>query len=364
MKTYKHLYRKICLPENLILAFQKAKKGKSKSFSVRAFEKNLSEEIKKLQNELISFTYEPKSLRKFIIRDPKTRVIHASAFRDRVIHHALINIIGPIFEKRFILDSYASRIGKGTHAALQRFDYFKRKISRNGTLVKNARTANNVRGYVLKADIKHYFDEVDHEILISIIKRKIADEKTIWLIKQILENFENCEKGKGMPLGNYTSQFFANVYLNELDYFVKHFLKAKFYIRYVDDFIILHKRKKLLRYYRCRIIHYLLCLKLELHPNKTKLLALNNGIVLVGYKVFYHYKKIKRKNLRRFEISLGVKLELYNNGGITGGILIESLQGWFGYAKWANTFKYRKEIGDKIARHPFTTSSTLSQFLS
>lgn len=136
MKTHKNLYHKLCSIHNLLLAYEKARKGKSKKDPVIEFEKNLDDNLRKLQSELISLTYKPHPLKRFIVRDPKTRTIHSSAFRDRVVHHALINIIGPIFEKIFIHDSYASRLGKGTHPAVARFDYFKRKVSQNGKVVK------------------------------------------------------------------------------------------------------------------------------------------------------------------------------------------------------------------------------------
>jgi len=165
------------------------------------------------------------------LRDPKTRKISKSAYRDRVVHHALCNIIVPDFDKDFIYDSHANRIGKGTLKAIERFDKFKRIVSKNNTR----------ECFVLKADIKHYFEEVDHQILINIIRKKIKDEKAIWLIERILAV---NKKIKGMPLGNLTSQFFANLYLNELDQFAKHELKAKHYIRYVDDFVILYEDKE------------------------------------------------------------------------------------------------------------------------
>ena len=136
MKTHKNLYKKLCSIENLSLAYQKARRGKSKKISVIEFEENLSKEMEKLHLELTSFSYKPQQLRRFIVRDPKTRVIHASAFRDRIVHHALINLLSPIFDKIFIYDSYASRIDKGTHNAIKRFDYFKRKVSENGKLVR------------------------------------------------------------------------------------------------------------------------------------------------------------------------------------------------------------------------------------
>lgn len=338
--------------ENLLSAYQKARKGKSKKTSVIQFEKNLDIELIKLQHQLRTFFYTPHPLRRFIVRDPKTRVIHASAFRDRVVHHALMNIIAPIFEKSFILDSYASQINKGTHVAVQRFEYFQRKVSRNGKRVRigGGGNSNSVEGYVLKADIKHYFDTVDHDVLLSIIKRKIKDGKVMWLIRKILNNFEGNDLNKGMPLGNYTSQFFANVYLNELDHFVKHDLKVKYYIRYVDDFVILHSNRKVLEYYQDRINHYLQFLKLELHPDKSKIIPLKSGIVFLGYKIFYKYKRLRKRNFRAFENKFSKKLELYRKGEITKEYLEESLQGWFGYAKWANTYKLRTKILDKIEK--------------
>ncbi len=262
MKLFNTLYQNIYDINNLSFAFNKAKKRKTKRRYVKRFQRSLKENLIKLQQELINQTYEPCELKTFILRDPKTRKISKSAYRDRVVHHALCNIIVPIFEKGFIYDSHANQIGKGTLKALERFDEFKRKVSRNNTR----------ECFVLKADIKHYFEEIDHQILIEIIKRKIKDEKVIWLIEKIL-SVNN--KTKGMPLGNLTSQFFANLYLNELDQFVKHKLRAKFYIRYVDDFVILHENKEQLEIWKININNFLQeRLKIILHPSKSHVLKL------------------------------------------------------------------------------------------
>ncbi len=253
MKTYKNLYEKIYSLDNLILAWRKARKGKTKKDYIIEFESNLIKNLLKLQEELESRTYKPKPLVEFIIKDPKTRKISKSAFRDRVVHHALVRVIEPIFDKTFIYDSCANRIGKGNLFAVERFKQFVIRVSRNGK-INGWFNDNQVKGYCFKADIKHYFDEVDHEVLIRIIQRKIKDEQVIWLIKQILVNgFIE----KGMPLGNLTSQFFANVYLNELDYFVKHNLKAKYYVRYVDDFVILRNSKGQLKIWKEEIDKFL-----------------------------------------------------------------------------------------------------------
>ncbi len=216
MKTYRNLYAPLCSYENLYLAYLKARREKSKKEYVILFEKNLKENLENLKRELELQTYHPHSLKKFIVRDPKTRTIHASAFQDRIIHHAIVNILEPIFEKIFISDSYASRKNKGTHPAVRRFMYFMGKASRSGKRVKrNAYSNNSIEGYVFKADIQRYFDTVDHEVLLSILRKKIRDEKVIWLVQIVLNNFDSPVKGKGMPLGNFTSQFFANVYLPE-----------------------------------------------------------------------------------------------------------------------------------------------------
>lgn len=207
---------------------------------------------------------------------------------------------------------------------------------------------NKVQGYVLKADIKHYFDNVDHEILINIVKSKVKDGKIIWLTRKILNNFKGSVHGRGMPLGNYTSQFFANVYLNELDYFVKHELRAKYYIRYVDDFVILHRNKKRLEYFKCKLVDFLKGLKIELHPAKTDIIPLQKGITFLGYKIFYHYKLLRKRNLKQFHKKFSKLLKWYTNEIVTKERLLESLQGWFGYAQWANTYNLRREILEKI----------------
>lgn len=186
-KTYNNIYDKIISLKNLVLAWKKARKGKTKKFYVMEFEANLRENLLKLHKELKSQTYKPELLVNFIVKDPKTRKISKSAFRDRIVHHAIIRIIEPIFDKGFIYDSCANRKGKGNLFALKRFDCFVNKVSENGE-TKGLIDNNQIKGYALKADIKHYFEEVNHSVLLEIIKRKITDEKFIWLIEQILAN--------------------------------------------------------------------------------------------------------------------------------------------------------------------------------
>nr|AQS34861.1 hypothetical protein [uncultured archaeon] len=349
MKRYDSLYSPLCSYENLELAYRKARKHKTTKDYVLDFEKDLENNILLLHSELLLHCYNPKPLVTFIVRDPKTRKISKSDFRDRVVHHALCNIIEPIFEKSFIYDSYANRKGKGAHKALKRFDFFKRKISFNGKRKTNAYDNNDIFGYTLKADIKKYFESVDREILLNVIRKKIKDNKVFWLIKRILGNYARGGRtGKGMPLGNLTSQFFANVYLNELDQFVKHKLKAKYYIRYVDDFVILHNDKQKLKEYKEEINKFLKTIELELHPDKSKITPLSKGITLLGYRIFYYSKLLRKSNLRKSQRKITEKIKLVKGCILPYDSLLDSLNGWFGYAMWANTHKLRKKLIEEI----------------
>ncbi|MBU2523518.1 MAG: reverse transcriptase/maturase family protein [Nanoarchaeota archaeon] len=345
MKTYNNLYQKIISLNNLSLAYEKARKGKTRKAYVLEFEQNLKFNLQNLHEELKAKSYQPESLKTFILRDPKTRRISKSAFRDRIVHHAIVNVLEPIFDKRFICDSCANRKGKGSLYALRRFDEFKRKVSGNGKVVSSRFDENFVRGFCLKADIKHYFNTVNHNILLEIIQNKVKDEDLIWLIRQILNNFIN-ENGKGMPLGNLTSQFFANVYLNELDYFVKHQLKAKHYIRYVDDFVILHHSKAQLEEWKSEIDEFLReKLRLELHPDKSKIIPLSKGIDFVGFRNFYHFRLLRKRNIRNMES----KVELFRQGIIEEETLRESFKGWKAYARWSNAYNLSERIASRIS---------------
>ena len=187
MKTCKNLYNKIISPRNLFLAWQKARKGKTKKPDVIEFERNLKANLRGLHKELKDKTYRPLPLISFPIRDPKTRKISKSDFRDRIVHHAIVNILEPIYEKIFIHDSCANRKGKGNLFALKRLELFVRKVSRNGK-IKGWFSDNQVKGYCLKADIKHYFQEVNHDILLKILERKIKDFEVLQLISIIMKN--------------------------------------------------------------------------------------------------------------------------------------------------------------------------------
>ena len=299
------LYSQLYSYSNLFLAYKKARKHKTLRPEVLEFEQDLENNLRKLRTELIFHTYRPKPLTTFVIRDPKTRKISKADFRDRVIHHALCNVIEPFFETSFIYDSYANRKGKGTLKAIQRFEYFSNKISKNNTKV----------AFTLKCDIKHYFENVNHNILLSILQRRIKDSKVIWLIRRILANYGN---NTGMPLGNLTSQFFANVYLHELDHFVKLELKAKYYLRYVDDFVLFSNSREILICNKSKIDLFLKeRLLLELHPNKSKIIKLKRGVDFLGLKIFPKHKLLKKSNLRKFKRRYALLCEQYSQKQIT-----------------------------------------------
>ncbi|MFH0701638.1 MAG: reverse transcriptase domain-containing protein [Candidatus Woesearchaeota archaeon] len=326
------LWGQLCSKKNLELAFKAARKHKTLKSYVIEFESDLKNNLSLLRTELLFHFYQPRPLETFILRDPKTRKISKAHFRDRVIHHALCNVIEPLFEKRFIYDSYANRIGKGAFKAIERFEHFSKEITRNHALP----------AYVLKADIRHYFETVDHDILLQVLKSKIKDARIIWLIEKILKNHSS---EKGMPLGNLTSQFFANVYLNELDQFVKHELKAKYYLRYVDDFVILHHSKTILEEWKSKIDSFLYNhLALELHPDKSRIIPLENGVDFLGFKVFSHHRLIKRRNRRKFQRTLRENSSLFESKQIEYDELYDFMEGWVAYTKHADTYNLRIKI--------------------
>ncbi|HLD12272.1 MAG TPA: reverse transcriptase domain-containing protein [Candidatus Nanoarchaeia archaeon] len=348
MKSYHNLYEKVISLDNLFAAYKKARIGKTKKVYVLAFEEDLSENLMQLHHELKDGSYAPLPLEMFILRDPKTRMISKSNFRDRIVHHALHIILEPIFDRTFIYDSCANRKGKGNIFAIKRFDIFKRKVSKNGKILPNRFKENNhIVGYCLKADIRHYFATVDQKILLSLIKRKVSDVQVINLIEKILYNFDAKEKGKGMPLGNLTSQFFANIYLNELDYYVKHVLRIPYYIRYVDDFVILNAVKEQLVFWKEKIDCFLReTLLLELHPEKSKIISLARGVDFVGFRNFYYFRLPRKRNVKNMER----KVVLYSKKEFADDEITKIFQGWRAYVAWSQSYHVRKRVAAEIYR--------------
>lgn len=337
MKGYKNLYPKICSFQNLYSAFERAKRRKRFKAGVGEFEYNLEKNLFEIKKELESSAYQPSKPKSFILKDPKKRIIFAVDFKDRVIHHALCNIIEPIFEKSFIFDSYACLRNKGTHRAVWRFDKFKKAVTKN----------NSRKGFVLKADIRKYFDTINHQILLAIIGRKISDKQTMWLIRKIVNSYEGKGelKGRGIPIGNLTSQLFANIYLNELDHFVKEDLKIKYYIRYMDDLVILNSSIDLLLETKKKIDEFLNNeLDLKLHPQKSRIFSLERGVDFLGYQSFYYYKLLRRGAVKRIILRLKKLAIQYKAGEIGLNTVYSSVVAWRGYSRHANTYGLQKRI--------------------
>jgi retron-type reverse transcriptase len=347
MKRHGNLFSQIISFENLYLASRKARKGKKFKDYVIAFEQNIEEELFKLQSELASKTYMPGAYREFTIYERKERKISAAPYRDRVVHHALCNIVEPVFEKSFIFDSYACRKGKGTHKAVDRFTGFCRKNK-----------------YVFKTDIKKYFPSIDREILFEKIRRKIKCRDTLWLIKTIIDGsnrqeevndyfsgdglFTPHERKKGIPIGNLTSQFFANIYLDGLDHFIKERLKCRYYIRYVDDLTVFDSDKKRLWDIKAQIEEFLEKDRLKLHPDKTFVAPAHIGVDHLGYRIFTTHRLLRKDNSLRFAQKFKMLMRLFRQRQIPFEKLNSSVQSWLGHAKHADSWGLREKIFESL----------------
>lgn len=280
MKRVGQLFPIVTSFENLLLAFRKARKGTRTRPEVTEYSFHLEGRLLDLQERLLGGIYQPQAYHYFKINDPKERLISVAPFEDRIVHHALINVLEPIYEKIFIFDSYATRKGKGMHAAINRAQGFLRGSS-----------------WYLKADIDHYFDSMRHDVLLALIERKIKDAAVLALIERIVAN--GGGGGTGLPIGNLTSQFFANVYLNPLDHFVKEQLRARHYLRYMDDFVLFEPEKERLKRIRPAIADFLFeKLSLQLKVKATFINSAQNGLTFLGRRIFPNVVRFARPNLR------------------------------------------------------------------
>jgi len=345
MKRYNNLYEKICSFENLYLAYLKARKCKRYRNEILKFSYNLEENLLKLRKELLSQSYRHGPYRTFIVNDSKKRIIKAAPFRDRVVHHALCNLIEPIFDRGFIYNTYACRKEKGTHRAIKRLEGFLRSISDRGVMLKDT--------YCLQCDISKYFANIDHKILTSFIKRKIKDEKALWLIEKIIKSsyehkiFKNLFEFRlsGIPIGNLTSQLFANIYLNELDQFIKHKLREKHYLRYMDDFVILYADKKHLHELKKLIQEFLQeKLKLKFHPKKANIFPVRQGIDFLGYRIFKEYKLLRKSTIKRYIKRTKSQQVKLNKKLINKKKIKQSTQSWLAYAKLGDSWRLRQKF--------------------
>lgn len=343
MKRFGNLYPQITDFSNLLLAARKAQKGKRFRPNVLEFNYSLEGELTRIKTELETQTYQPGKYHTFEIAEPKPRLISAAPYRDRIVHHALCNIIAPIFERTFIGDSYANRVGFGSHRALRRFTKFARSSR-----------------YVLQCDIQKYFPSIDREILKTLIRRKIKCSKTLWLIDTIVDNSNEqipaieyfpgddlltpLERSRGLPIGNLTSQFFANIYLNGLDHFIKEQLKVKKYVRYVDDFALFANERDFLVTARQSVEDYLIKLRLKIHPIKSQLFETKHGASFLGFRIFPDQIRVSNGNLHRGRRRLRKLQAQYASGSISPEALKRSLQSWNAHLQHGDTWQLRERI--------------------
>jgi retron-type reverse transcriptase len=316
------------------LAWDEFKKGKTKKEDVARFEKDYKNNIYGLYKELKNKTYRHSTYYSFCVKDPKLRHIHKATVKDRVLHHAIFRVLYPIFDKTFIFDSYSCRINKGTHNAVNRLNIFARKISKN-----NSKTC-----FVLKCDVRKFFDSINQDILLNLIKCRIKDLETIQLIEEIIKSFP-----KGLPLGNITSQLFSNIYLNELDKFIKHNLKIKYYIRYCDDFLILSLDKQYLDDLIPKIEYFLgNNLKLSLHPEKVIIRKYCQGIDFLGYVSFPYFRILRTKTKNRLLKKIKEKSFLVKQAKLSKKSFSQTLQSYLGVLKHCDSYKIKENIKNDI----------------
>ena len=358
MKTYNHLYPHIYDFRNLYAAYHDARRGKRDKKQVFDFEFNAETELPRLQDELRTQTYQPGTYTNFRLDDRKRRLISAAPFRDRVVHHALCNVIEPIFERKFIYDSYANRKGKGTHRALDRAQEFARRYR-----------------YVLQSDIVQFFPSIDHAILRDLLARPLADERTLWLIDQILASGAYVHVGqymmqwfpgddlfapdrpRGLPIGNLTSQFWANVYLNELDQFVKRELKCVAYVRYVDDLLLFADDKRVLWEWKTRLAEFLPALRLVAHPRKTVVYPVADGIPFLGWQIYPTHRRLKRANVRAFVRRFREQVAALQRGEMTFDELTTRTRSWIAHAEHGDTFHLREQLFGAVNLNPVLEST-------
>ncbi len=348
MKRHGNLWPQITDFTNLLEAARKAQRGKRYQENVLAFNYDLESNLLRLQEELVTQTYQPGTYNTFEIVEPKKRMISAAPYRDRVVHHALCNVIAPIFEQTFTPDSYANRTGYGTHRALR-------------TFVRYARSHR----YALQCDIRKYFPSIDHEILKTTLRRKIKCPQTLWLIETIIDAsneqepvhhffpgddlFTPYERRRGLPIGNLTSQFFANVYLSGFDHFVREELKVKWYLRYVDDFALFGDDWGFLREARWLIEERLANIRLRIHPVKSQLFETRQGANFVGFRVLPDKVRVRAENLQRARKRLRLLQVRFRDGEIGLGKLTECIRSWIAHLEHGDTWRLRERIFADLA---------------
>jgi len=347
MKRIGNIYPQIVTFENLLLASHKAQLSKRYRNDVLEFNYNLERNLIDLAETLQTKTYIPGQYKTFVIYEPKRRLISAAPYRDRVVHHGLCSIIEPLFDRTFIHSSYANRRGKGTHKALDHFVRLTRRYR-----------------YCLRADVEKYFPSMDHAILKATIRRTIKCPDTLWLIELILDNSNEqepvgqyfdgdelltpCMRRHGLPIGNLTSQLWANVYLNNVDHVMTQAFGGRRYIRYVDDFALFSDDKSELIEACWRLHDQLVGIRLRLHPVKTEITETKYGVNFLGFRVFPDRIRLRQENLRRARKRMRGLERDYRLGRVSWADVKNSLQSWSAHAAYGDTWRLRQDVFDTL----------------
>lgn len=342
------LFERIVAWPNLVDAARRARAGKRGRDNVQRFEDDREAELLALQRALRSGHWRPGVYRTFRVSRPVPRLISAAPYRDRVVHHALMNLLGPVLERGMIADSYANRPGKGTHAALDRFTAHARRYR-----------------YLLKCDVAQFFPSIDHELLIGLLERRVKCRPTLALAAVIVRGsnpqepaeryfpgddlFTPCERRKGLPIGNLTSQWLANLYLDPLDHFVTEQLRPGGYVRYVDDFVLFGDDKGALHEARERIERFLERLRLALHPAKTFVAPTARGCRFLGFVVRPHLRRLRAENVRAMRRRLRDWGDLERLEGDRRAAAKRSIDAWVAHAEHGSTFRLRRAMLGRFA---------------
>lgn len=348
-KSYSNLWPQVVCWENLLASYRACRRRKRYSPRAAEFDFDWESNLLVLQRDLESGTYVCGEYRNFYIYEPKRRRISAAPFRDRVLHHVVVRVLEPIFERRFIYDSYACRRGKGTHRALDRAQQYLRR-----------------HAYCLKTDIVRFFPNVDHQVLTNVLARHIRDERLMALIRQIIASGEGLLadeatddyfpgddlfaslRPKGLPIGNLTSQFFANVLLDTIDHFVKEELRVPGYVRYADDLLLFGHSKADLWGYRAEIVERLASLRLRLHRAKTHVCPCRAGVKFLGVVLRRDGRRLQQRAIRRFSQRLRRLRRLYRYGIATAPDVRRSLRGWLAFSRESNSAGIRKGLWRRV----------------
>ncbi len=344
-KTYRNLWTKLASFENLWQSYRAARRGKRVRPVVSAYELDAESRLLRLQERLESGTYQPGSYRTFVVHEWKRRIVSAAPFEDRIVHHAVCRIIEPIWERRFIHDTYACRVGKGTLAALNRAQFFARH-----------------HRYVLQLDIQAFFPSIDHAVLIDLLRHHLADVRVLNLCELIIANGRDVlteaytpvlfpgddlwalARPRGLPIGNLTSQFWANVYLHPLDLFIKQDLHCQGYVRYCDDLLLFAEDKATLHAWRAQVCAYLATLRLTIHENRAQVVPVTSGFPFLGWVVSPTHRWLRRRTVIRFWRRYRARLDAYAQGDIDLKRLNATVHGWVGHTKHGNTHGLRRAI--------------------